>query len=372
MRKLFLLILLLPVSLWGYDFQAGHLFYNVLSDSTVEVCCEHPGEVALYGRLRKLTIPSSVSHDSLSYTVIGIGKRAFHDCPKLRRIRLPESLLYIDSAAFEGLSSLDSLTLPSRLARIADNAFQNCTTLGYIDLPASTDSIGENVFTGCTRLRRLTVDPLNERYDSPNGCNGVVERATGKLFATCTRTSIPDKLKEIGTQAFAYRSNIEQALIPEGVERIGYAAFAGCIALDTVSLPSTLDSLGEWAFYGCQSLRHIALPESLQTIPYNCFAECNDLREIALPERLDSLANQAFYFSGIRTARLNRVRVIGERCFAGCRFLRAVYLSGVPEFIDPSALENCPALEAIYVPAGQRKRVQKMLPKLFHKIIIEH
>ena len=98
---------------------------------------------------------------------------AFHDCPKLRRIRLPETLEYIDSAAMAELISLDSLDLPNGLRRISDAAFYHCPSLSYIDIPATVDSIGRNVFAYCRLLRRIFVDPDNPRYDSRNNCNGV-------------------------------------------------------------------------------------------------------------------------------------------------------------------------------------------------------
>lgn len=351
MRKICLILsvlVLLPYSLRAYDFQSGHLFYTIVGDQAVEVSYEHPEEVQLYRRLRKLTVPAQVSHEDRTYQVIGIGKRAFHDCPKLRRIRLPQSLNYIDSAALAELSSLDSIVLPEGLRRIGDEAFYRCTELSYIDLPASLDSLGEHVFLYCTKLRRLTVHADNRRYDSRQDCNGVVDKSTGRLLATCTRTTIPDTLQVIGSQAFAYRSNIEQAFIPEGVHTIEDAAFAGCLMLDSVLLPATLNSLGEWAFYGCQSLRSVNLPEGLKTIPYNCFGECNDLRHVVLPASVDTLADKAFYFSGLRSIYLNNVQYIGNQCFDGCRFL-----------------------QAIYVPVGQRKRIQKLFPKSYHKLIIE-
>lgn len=369
--KYTILLLLLPLSLLAYDFQAGHLFYSILSEQEVEVTYEYPDAVKLYKRLRKLTIPAQVSDSDHTYQVVGIGRRAFHDCPKLRRISLPSTLRYIDSAALAELSSLDSLTLPDSLRRIGDEAFYRCTGLSYIDIPASVDSIGEQVFIGCTKLRRMSVAPENARYDSRQNCNGIIEKATGRLFATCTRTTLPDTIRWIDTQAFAYRSNIEEAFIPKGVKTIGYAAFAGCVELKTVTLPSTLDSLGEWAFYGCQSLKYIDLTEGLKTIPYNCFAECNDLREVTLPMSVDSLAKCAFYFSGIRIARLNNVRYIGASCFDGCRFLHSLYLSSNIEYIEPTALDNCTALERICIPVGQRKRIKKMIPKYYHKIIYE-
>ena len=375
MRRLLTILFtaLFPLALLAYDFQEGHLFYNVVDPARryVEVTYEFPYQAKLYARLRVLKIPDTITHDSVSYTVIGIGATAFHDCPKLRRIRLPETLQYIDSAAFAELISLDSLDLPSGLRRISDAAFYHCPSLNYIDIPATVDSIGRNVFTFCRLLRRISVAEGNRRYDSRDNCNAVVISRPNCLYATCARTTFPKSLYRIGEQAFAYSPYLREAILPDSIRAIGFAAFAGCDVLDTLHLPAHLDSIGEWAFYGCQRLRHINIPDSLRFIPFNCFGECNSLRELHLPYTVDSLAERAFYFSGIRSAELPGVRYIGISCFSGCRFLKRITFSADLKVIAPTAFENCDALERIYVPIGHRKRIQRMLPKKYHKLIFE-
>ena len=368
-----LLPILLPLSVLAYDFQAGHLFYNILDpiQRQVEVTYEDPYQAILYARLRTVTIPAKVKKDSVEYTVIGIGETAFHNCPKLRRVRLPKTLQYIDSAACAEMLSLDSLTLPYGLQRISDAAFYHCPSLSYIDIPSTVDSIGHNVFRYCRLLRRIFVDPDNPRYDSRGNCNGVCLTDSDRLIATCSRTTFPFDLRQVGDLAFAYSPYLRKAILPDSVREIGYAAFAGCDVLDTVYFPPKVNTLGEWAFYGCQRLKHITLPDSITCIPFSCFAECNDLREITTPITVDSLAERAFYFSGIREADLRGVRYIGVSCFSGCRFLHTITLSPAFETLAPTALENCNALKRIYIPIGQRKRIQKLLPEKYHKIIFE-
>jgi len=374
MRRFVLSILLLfPLTVLAYDFQAGHLFYRILDpiQRQVEVTYEDPYQARLYARLRVVTIPEHVWQDSVEYTVIGIGPTAFHDCPKLRRIRMPHTLQYIDSAAFAEALSLDSIMLPYSLHRISDAAFYHCPSLSFVDIPSTVDSIGHNVFAYCRLLRRIFVDPDNPRYDSRGNCNGVCLTDSDRLIATCARTTFPYDLRQVGEMAFMYSPYLRRAILPDSVHSIGYAAFAGCDVLDTVYLPPTLSSIGEWAFYACRRLRHVALPEAITSIPYACFAECNDLREITTPLGVDSLAERAFYFSGIRSANLRGVRYIGVSCFSGCRFLRSITLSSAFQTLAPTALENCNALQRIYIPVGQRKRIQKLLPEKYHKLIFE-
>ena len=368
-----LLPLLLPLTVLAYDFQAGHLFYNIVDPilRQVEVTYEFPYHAKLYARLRVVTIPERVRKDSVEYTVIGIGATAFHDCPKLRRVRLPLTLQYIDSAAFAEALSLDSIMLPYSLHRISDAAFYHCPSLSFVDIPSTVDSIGHNVFSYCRLLRRIFVDPDNPRYDSRGNCNGVCLTDSDRLIATCSRTTFPYDLRQVGNMAFMYSPYLRRAILPDSVRSIGYAAFAGCDVLDTLRLPPTLNTLGEWAFYACRQLRHVELPDSITCIPYSCFAECNDLREITTPLTVDSLAERAFYFSGIRSANLRGVRYIGVSCFSGCRFLRTLTLSSRLETIAPTALENCNALQRIYIPVGQRKRMLKIIPEKYQKLIFE-
>lgn len=243
-----LLPILLPLSVLAYDFQAGHLFYNILDpiQRQVEVTYEDPYQANLYARLRTVTIPAKVKKDSVEYTVIGIGETAFHNCPKLRRVRLPKTLQYIDSAACAEMLSLDSLTLPYGLQRISDAAFYHCPSLSYIDIPSTVDSIGHNVFRYCRLLRRIFVDPDNPRYDSRGNCNGVCLTDSDRLIATCSRTTFPFDLRQVGDLAFAYSPYLRKAILPDSVREIGYAAFADamCSTQSIFQLRSTRSASG--------------------------------------------------------------------------------------------------------------------------------
>ncbi|MBQ9467339.1 MAG: leucine-rich repeat protein [Muribaculaceae bacterium] len=50
-------------------------------------------------------------------------------------------------------------------------------------------------------------------------------------------------VKTVGSYAFAYNPNIEEAVIPFGVTEIEENAFDGCTSLDAVRLPGTMRRL---------------------------------------------------------------------------------------------------------------------------------
>ena len=82
--------------LWAYDFEAGGLFYNVISDTipyTAEVT-NHPGfpyEIA------SATIPEKVNYCDITYVVKRIGAGAFKDCYALTSVTIPNSITSIES-----------------------------------------------------------------------------------------------------------------------------------------------------------------------------------------------------------------------------------------------------------------------------------
>ena len=145
------------------------------------------------------------------------------------------------------------LTIPEEIngyhiIAIGDKAFSDCTLLQDIHLPASITSIGSRVFEGCIALESITVDDNNTVYDSRNGCNAILEKATDKLIVACNKTIIPVGTKIIGTRSFQRNSGISMAIIPEGVKCIEELAFVECTNLKEISLPSTLESIAEDAF----------------------------------------------------------------------------------------------------------------------------
>lgn len=70
-------------------------------------------------------IPRVVKNGALEYTVVALGKSAFH-----------------------GQTDHPSVTLPSTIARIEEDAFSGCTKLATAELPASLTELGSRTFQG--------------------------------------------------------------------------------------------------------------------------------------------------------------------------------------------------------------------------------
>ena len=187
MRKLFsFFVALLATSiLWAYDFQSGDLYYNITSDTTVEVTYQEFSDNN-YFDLTSVTIPEIVTYNGTTYSVTSIG----------------------------------------------DNAFCNCSSLISITIPVSVTSIGNSAFYNCSySLISIMVDEANEIYDSREGCNAIIETSTNKLILGCQNTIIPNSVTQIGEYAFSGCIAFSSFVIPEWITSIGYSVFSGCSSL---------------------------------------------------------------------------------------------------------------------------------------------
>ncbi len=212
------------------DFDVDGIYYNILSseDKTVEVTSgsnEYSGAV---------TIPASVTYNSITYSVTSIGEWAFANC-----------------------TGLTSIEIPSSVTSIGYHAFVNCWNLTSIEIPSSVTSIGEQAFTDCNGLTSIVVDEGNTTYDSRNNCNAIIETASNTLIFGFKNTIIPEGVTSIGNNAFRWCYNLTSIEIPSSVTSIGQSAFIGCYGLTSVEIPSSVTSIGEWAFANCLNLTSV-------------------------------------------------------------------------------------------------------------------
>ena len=219
--KQFLLISVLLLAGLGakaYDFEAGGIYYNKTSDSTVEVTRgnnEYSGSV---------TVPSSVKYNNKTYSVTAIGYNAFNYCTRLTSIKIPNSVTAIGYETFRGCTGLTSIEIPNSVTSIGSWAFYGCTGLTNVTIDNGVTFIGGYAFSGCTGLTSV---------DIPNSVTSI----EGNAFSGCTGLTsieIPNSVTDIGGAAFRACTGLTSIEIPNSVTDIGGAAFRACTGLDTV------------------------------------------------------------------------------------------------------------------------------------------
>lgn len=226
-----------------YDIQINGVYYQLQGDTAILVGCEFWGDDCIPDQI----IPETITQEGNTYTVTKIADNAFNRITWLRSIQIPNTVKYIGESAFE-----------------------SCLELKSFYVPKSVTHIGLRAFINCDNLTSIVVDEENPVYDSREGCNAIIETATDRLTHGCGPTVVPDGVKIIGKDAFAYcksqrsitlpnsvkvieeyafaLSNLSNIVFSDSLERIERYAFQSDYGIKTVNLPATVTYIGEWAF----------------------------------------------------------------------------------------------------------------------------
>ena len=160
---------------------------------------------------------------------------------------------------------------------------------------------------------------------------------------------IPDGVREIGAEAFAYCDSLTGVTIPDSVCYIGEAAFNECANLVTVKLSNKLESINDAVFAGCTNLREIAIPDGVNKIGNSAFSNCWNLSEISFPDSVDMIGDAAFS-DCVRLEKIqltSQVSQIGEQAFAYCNSLESIIIPSGPTLIGPNAFAFCKKLSSV-------------------------
>ena len=310
-----LFALLATTTLWAYDFQSGDLYYNITSDTTVEVTYQYKWSYDNYAGLTTATIPETVTYNSTTYSVTSIGEYAFQYCSSsLTSVTIGNSVTNIGFGAFRNCFSLTSVTIGNSVTSIRDYVFDECSSLTSVTLNSndivskeytktlnmhhifgshveeyvigdSVTSIGDYAFYDCSSLTSVTI-------------GNSVTSIGGSAFYHCsslTSVTIGNSLTSIGDYAFYDCSSLTSVTIPNSVTSIGGSAFRSCSSLTSVTIGNSVTSIGERAFYGCSSLTSITIPNSVTSIGDEAFGWCSSLTSITIPNSVTSIGREAFY-----------------------------------------------------------------------------
>lgn len=134
--------------------------------------------------------------------------------------------------------------------------------------------------------------------------------------------NIPDSVKVIGAEAFAWSNNLQTINIPTSVTTIDAAAFAGNDKLQSITIPDSVTELGVGAFILCENLTNVTLPNTISSIPYGTFAACVSLKKINISSSVKTIEDEAFSMTGFTEFTVpDTITSIGARAFSDCENL---------------------------------------------------
>ena len=359
------------ISLTSVSFEAGSKLLTIC-DSAFKNC----------SNLTSIQIPSSVTN---------IGIDAFAECNNLKKVvfETGSNLTTISESTFENCSSIAHIQIPSGVQSIGEKAFYNCNSLVSVELSDTLTSIASSAFSDCSKLYlvinnsslELALGSLtgitkqiinrngnvitnegysyittsdnflfeyyNETYTLvgylgeeetiilPSEINGFNYSISKFANGYCENIIIPKEITSIGSNAFAYSSNLKNVTFEEGSQltNIGSKAFYYCNGLMNIEIPNSVISIGASAFYECRKLNNLTLPISLTSISGSTFYNCSSLANITIP---------------------NNVTSVGHAAFEGCSSLTSVFFAENSKLIsiDTNAFRYCSSLTNIEFPEG--------------------
>ena len=317
--------------------------------------CECLTNIVLPHGLQKIGMGSfeacySLATIQIPDTVKEIGFRAFHSCSSLQQIVLPEGLEYIELCCFAECEKLTDVHIPQSIKMVAPGAFDG-TPFANVGIHYANDllvSCGEVALEdGCLTIQEgMRVICENALY----GCKNL------------RKVIMPSSLQEIGVQAFAECTNLEEVVLNEGLQTIDTSAFRECEQLRSISIPSTVTEINPFAFAGCSALEQIVVsPDNPRySSPDNCNAIVERGTKILvagcqntiIPENVEEICDGAF--SRIESLKAivipDSVKKIHTFAFSDCVNLQSVRFSRHLTHIGVGAFMSCEQLKDLVLP----------------------
>lgn len=243
----------------------------------------------------------------------------------------------VEVVYYNNMSNYTHVTVPAQVefngvkfdvTAIGDKAFWACRELTYISLPNTITYIGGEAFAGCTGLSSLV---------------------------------FPNSLKKIGDYAFT-ESGLNSVDIPPSVYEIGERCFYNCERLVQIMHYVTLERIGARAFHrtpwydakpnglvfaGNSVLYSFKGPAPSASFWLGYGSNYGSLSEVTGISGEAFAGDEGDPITTLTSLNAPSVRYVGDRAFAGCSGLEAIYLANL-EHAGENAFDGTAWLENAY------------------------
>lgn len=178
-----------------------------------------------------------------------IKERAYYKQNSLTNYEISEKIKEIKRLAF-ARSGLTSIEIPDNVKSIGYGAFYACEGLKEVTISDSVQSIETKAFADTPWLENW-LSGGNEAGDESDFLivgDGILLAYRGNT----SKVTLPDTVKQIGSEAFKEHEELVEVTIPESVTKINAEAFRNCTNLKTVNGCKGVKTVIRGAFYGTQ------------------------------------------------------------------------------------------------------------------------
>ena len=366
----------------GDMFSIDNLFYTVLTENPDNATGTVSVKTASTSISNEVVIPSSVTYNSVDYSVVEIPYGGFQNCKRIKSVAIPNTVTKMGGGCFSNCTQMESITLSSKTTGIPYNSFNNCSALQSITIPNTCTAIEENAFESCKALTNVTIG---------SGVKTIGEYA----FAYCnslTSISLPTKLTTLSKYSFYNCTSLTTVNLQNaGIKYLYDYTFSGCSNLTTINLGNKLQRIYDRAFENCTSLENITIPTNVSTLQTTAFLGCTNLKAVNVDENnstfysVDGVLfktdgfNLTYYPEGksdktysvpdgtisltsfLKNKYLeevilpNTVKSINNSCFASMGNLQRINLPEGLEFIGVQAFAYCKKLNNIILPQSLKE-----------------
>ena len=337
------------------------------------------------GSQRKITIPTTVSIDGVSYSVQSIGNSAFRESD-IDTLIISPGIVAIDNYAFNQCRNLKKIDFPSTLKTIGKNAFEYCEALQIITLPLLT-SIGEYAFYRCSNLFAVVSKiqspfEINKNVFAPDWPS--YEDGTANYPKPSAKLYVPKDLKD-EYQAIegwnVFEEIIEGELKEATIDGLNYSYVEGSSTatliwgnyseMTEVAIPASINiegnqydvkTIGIRAFRNCSKLKKVEIGTGIENIEKSVFIGCYSLESVTIPEGVTSIGDGAFASSGKQAKPLSitlpsTIRSLGSGIFRYAKLASITSKILVPFDISDDTFvtgsdDNDKGSAVLYVPEG--------------------
>ena len=209
----------------------------------------------------ELDIPEQVAYNDETYIVDKLEWLAFDLCKTLTKVRIPKTVVKIQH--YDGNEE-------------CKNPFRNCTSLENIEVDEANPSM-------CSVNGVLFSKDKTQLYCYPAGA----KRET---------YSVPDGVKWLCAEAFAFNSYLTSINMPNSVTNMCFGTFNSCKSLNSIRLSENIKRISAYTFEKCESLHFLDIPESVMSFEERVFS-WSPIKTIVIRGTFpEGLRNDTFYF----------------------------------------------------------------------------